>query len=236
MTISQQLASQNIRTANTKGDLAAIEMQIPKRYRSKTLYNLTNMDLIISNTRISLQRGVSMFITGGTGSGKTHLAVGLMLEYFADHLDDYEYALTIHPSTMLPWPDGRPEFYLTDKPRPIFIAAMDLYQSVKRSYQDPAAKTETAIADRLTNTPLLCLDDLGAERLSEFGRALMGYALDRRYRDNMQTIVTSNLSMADIANKIDDRIASRLCEMASVVDLGNHDHRIKPTLFPENEA
>lgn len=69
--------------------------------------------------------------------------------------------------------------------------------------------------EHLARLPLLVLDDLGAEYSSEFLRSSLYDLLDRRL--NKWTVITSNLSVADIADRIDVRIASRLKRGHSVI-------------------
>jgi len=74
--------------------------------------------------------------------------------------------------------------------------------------------------------PHLILDDLGAEKVSEYVRQSLYVLINKRYLEDLPTIVTSNLTLDEIANRLDDRIASRLTEMCRVVHLGNKDLRV----------
>lgn len=62
--------------------------------------------------------------------------------------------------------------------------------------------------DHLMRLPLLVLDDLGAEQGSEMLRGKLFDLLDARL--GKWTVITSNLSAAEIAERIDARVASRL--------------------------
>ena len=73
---------------------------------------------------------------------------------------------------------------------------------------------------------IIILDDLGAEKVSEYVRQSLYVLINKRYLDDMPTIITSNLSLDDIAGRLDDRIASRLIEMCQVIDLGDKDLRV----------
>ncbi len=53
-------------------------------------------------------------------------------------------------------------------------------------------------------------DDVGAGGLSDFERRSLLLILDRRLRSKKPTIVTTNWSLAKIAEMMDDRIADRL--------------------------
>jgi DNA replication protein DnaC len=74
--------------------------------------------------------------------------------------------------------------------------------------------------------PILVLDDLGAEKVSEYVRQSLYALINKRYLDDLPTIVTSNLTLDEVAGRLDDRIASRLTEMCQVVTLGDKDLRV----------
>ena len=67
----------------------------------------------------------------------------------------------------------------------------------------------------LCNIPVLVLDDLGAEYPSDFIRSKIYELMESRL--NKWTVITSNLSVADIADRLDVRIASRIKRGANVL-------------------
>lgn len=70
---------------------------------------------------------------------------------------------------------------------------------------------------------VLVLNDLGAERATEYAVAEVGNLIDARYDAGLPVVVTSNLSLAELAAKVDaplvrlelDRIAGRLLQMTT---------------------
>jgi DNA replication protein DnaC len=62
---------------------------------------------------------------------------------------------------------------------------------------------------------LLMLDDLGAEKHSEWVREQLYRLIDERYGVNRLLIVSTNESYESLANNLDDRIASRLFDTNS---------------------
>jgi DNA replication protein DnaC len=68
----------------------------------------------------------------------------------------------------------------------------------------------------LCHHDLLVLDDLGAEKTTEFAITTLYIIIDRRIRDAKRTIITTNLSLKEIEDKLDARIASRLSGMQNV--------------------
>lgn len=69
------------------------------------------------------------------------------------------------------------------------------------------------ILDKALAAQVLLLDDLGAEKSSEWTRKELMVILDERYRENRPTVVTSNLMLTDgeLRRTCGDRAYSRLC-------------------------
>ncbi|HVI10208.1 MAG TPA: ATP-binding protein [Candidatus Binatia bacterium] len=81
---------------------------------------------------------------------------------------------------------------------------MDLRDTYRRNESE-----EMAYASR-DNTPFLFIDDLGVGALSDMERRCTLELLDRRLHKMRPTCLTSNWCLAEIAEKFDERIASRL--------------------------
>ena len=78
--------------------------------------------------------------------------------------------------------------------------------------------------------PLLVLDDLAAERKTEYMQEIVFSVIDSRYRAKLPTIVTSNLTAEAIKNPADvayQRIFSRLLEMCVPIEVKGEDRRRK---------
>jgi DNA replication protein DnaC len=76
--------------------------------------------------------------------------------------------------------------------------------------------------------PLLVLDDLGAERKTEYMQEIVYNFIDARYRANLPIIITSNLTRAELLNPADityQRIYSRLFEMCTPIEVSGKDRR-----------
>lgn len=75
------------------------------------------------------------------------------------------------------------------------------------------------IAD-LVRHSLLVIDDLGAERQSDFAQEIVYSVIDARYRNGQPLIVTTNLTLSELKNPKDltcSRIYDRVLEMCSPV-------------------
>ncbi len=70
--------------------------------------------------------------------------------------------------------------------------------------------------DEVCNTPLLLLDDIGAEKVSDWSRdEVLGVILQHRMQEGLPTFLTSNLSLKEledhltITSKADDKVKAR---------------------------
>lgn len=80
--------------------------------------------------------------------------------------------------------------------------------------------------ERLMRVPRLLLDDLGAERPTDWTAEQMYGLVNRRWLDQLPTIVTSNLEPAALAEAVGERLFSRLIgDGAVVVKLAGKDRR-----------
>lgn len=85
-----------------------------------------------------------------------------------------------------------------------------------------------AYYDSLNKYPLLILDDLAAERNTEFMNEIVYSVIDSRYRAKLPLIVTSNLTGQELKNPSDitnQRTFSRLLEMCYPLEVNGKDRR-----------
>lgn len=76
---------------------------------------------------------------------------------------------------------------------------------------------EDAILDELTTTDLLVLDDIGAEKPTEWAVDRLYTVIDSRYRHMRPTIYTTNLSLDEMDLRIGGRIVDRVLGSCQVV-------------------
>lgn len=74
---------------------------------------------------------------------------------------------------------------------------------------------------------LLIIDDLGAEKLTDFVRQITYYILNEREQYQRDIVITSNFSLGEIDAQIDKRISSRIVGMCEVLKFTGKDRRIK---------
>ena len=84
--------------------------------------------------------------------------------------------------------------------------------------------------DNLNSFRLLVLDDLGAERRSEYSQEQVFNVIDARYRAKLPLIITTNLEIDEIKNPKDignARIYDRILEMCHPIRLSGSNRRRK---------
>lgn len=93
------------------------------------------------------------------------------------------------------------------------------------------------LIDDLNRYPLLILDDLGAERKSEYMQEMVFNIIDSRYRSGLPFIITTNLSLEEIKKPQElsySRIYDRILERCFPIEvLGNSKRRqaVKDSYF-----
>jgi DNA replication protein DnaC len=73
---------------------------------------------------------------------------------------------------------------------------------------------------------VLIIDDLGAEKLTDYVIQAWYSIIDYRYSNMLPTVITSNLSVAELAVRFGDRIASRIAS-GNVLTLRGSDRRLE---------
>lgn len=74
---------------------------------------------------------------------------------------------------------------------------------------------------------LLIIDDIGAERVTEWVRERMVSIINTRVSNNLATIYTSNLSPEELKSGLGDRVASRVLGSSKVIEISGGDWRME---------
>ena len=152
------------------------------------------------------ERGI--VLTGGVGSGKTTAIVSFIREW-----------LKIQPIYSLnSGLTSRWEFIVY----PEFI--MQLQDCYSHKNGEPTA---LEYLNSVASSPFLAIDDLGAEKPTEYVRQATYYLLNYREMRLLPTFITSNFSMDFLNDNIDPRISSRIAGMCEVIRMDGKDRRIR---------
>ena len=153
--------------------------------------------------------GTGLLYTGSIGTGKTHLAVGILQELVQER-----------GATGL------------------FVDYRELLKQIQNSYNKQVQTTELELLQPLFEAEVLVLDELGASKPSDWVWDTVAHILNTRYNDRRTTIITTNYANAaplaasesamrerTLGDQIGERMRSRLQEMCVVVEMQGADFR-----------
>jgi len=157
--------------------------------------------------------GKGLLITGSIGVGKTHLAVGLLLALIQEK-----------------------------GANALFCDYRELLKQIQHSYNSQVNSTELDILRPVFEAEVLVLDELGAQKPTDWVWDTVALILNTRYNDKRTTIITTNypdlppasggLSVAQratreetLGDRIGERMRSRLAEMCVRVEMNGKDFR-----------
>jgi len=207
--------------------------RIPKRYEHCELSNFTadfpGADRSLALSHLTATRfvdefdpreGKGLLLVGGIGTGKTHLAVGILKELIA-----------------------------TRSASCLFCDYRELLKQIQNSYNDSVQATELQLLRPVFEAEVLVLDELGAVKPSEWVWDTVSLILNTRYNDRRTTIITTNFPdeaaagagseftpravafaatrRETLGDRIGERMRSRLHEMCRVVEMKGPDFRTK---------
>ncbi len=183
--------------------------RIPRRYQH---CELSNFEPMVDSLREAQRRATafvekfpavdSLLLRGRHGVGKTHLAVAMLKAIIT-----------------------------TKGARGYFYETRELLKMVRDTFA-ASGESEMDVLRPVLDADLLVLDDLGAEKTSEWVQETLGLVVNTRYSERRPTIFTTNLEdSADTTNpnsmylQLGARTRSRLKEMCTWVEMDGPDVR-----------
>ncbi len=128
------------------------------------------------------ETGQWLFLQGPNGCGKTHLAAAVAHQVQAQ---------------------GTPV---------LLLPVSDLLDHLRATFTPDSPLAYDELFQLVRDVPVLVLDDLGAEKSTEFARDKLFQLLNHRYLARRATVITSNL----LVLALEDRIRSRLADIRQV--------------------
>ena len=142
-----------------------------------------------------------LLFIGPPGIGKTHLAVSVLREVVLKGL------------------------------RGVYYDTRSLLSTIRSTYNPVTRASEADILEEVMRAELLVLDDLGAERLTDWVEETMHLIVNTRYNEKRPTVFTTNyedVSEQDIDSllvRVGYRLHSRLREMCEFLEFEGPDYR-----------
>ncbi len=131
--------------------------------------------------------GESLMLWGEPGNGKTHLAAAIVNE-----LSKKGYIV-------------------------VFQSVPELLQRIRSTFNSENKENETQIMRALLECDLLILDDIGAEKTTEWVEEKLFNIIDGRYRKELPTLYTSNLEPKELKHQVGKRSYDRMVETSLTV-------------------
>lgn len=108
----------------------------------------------------------------------------------------------------------------------IFVVVPELLRAIRRGFNQANEDSDRLV--KLTEeAPLLVLDDLGAEKPSDWVREQLYVIINRRYENMLPTIITTNCSMQELVDRVGQRTVSRIIEMTTPYKITASDYRLR---------
>ena len=92
-----------------------------------------------------------------------------------------------------------------------------------------SATDKQGLIDNICSYDLLVIDELGAERRTEWSEEQVFNVIDTRYNAKLPLVLTTNLTLKELCNRNDTRARaySRLLEMCFAYEVSGQDHRVE---------
>lgn len=142
------------------------------------------------------QEGGSLVLTGGPGTGKTHLACAIGNAVMESSLASV-----------------------------LFVPVSAMLRSIKETYRKASERSEQQAINDFCEPDLLILDEVGVQVGSEHEKLLMFEVLNERYQHMLPTILISNLPPDDLEGFLGQRVMDRYRECGSVIAFNWASHR-----------
>ena len=129
----------------------------------------------------------SLFLRGDVGRGKTHLSSAIANAVLAG-------GKTV-----------------------IYKRAADLFDMIRRYKYEESTQRWHEVLDQLISCDLLVIDDLGAERTTDFVTEQLVFLLEERNYRNKPWIINSNLKLSQIQDSYNTRVSDRIMDRATAI-------------------
>lgn len=193
--------------------LAGIKKRFSKYTVDSLPKDMLNLPLIQKWSKDIIKRvefGHGLYFFGTVGTGKTTVASAVLMTYIIEKSKD--------------------SLRKGERTRQLVAYANvpDLLDMLRRGFDDPEIAAQGAKKlSQLASVPLVLLDDIGAERPSEWARERLLTLIGSRYDNELSTLFTSNLTIGELGEPLGARLQSRIEGMTGLMQFYGIDHRKK---------
>lgn len=106
----------------------------------------------------------------------------------------------------------------------LYIYLPTFLEDLRNSYSNPD-EDFAEVLEMVRKCKLLIIDDIGAEKVTEWVRERMVSIINTRVGAGLSTIYTSNLSPDELVTQFEDRIASRVLGGSEIIEIAGKDRR-----------
>ena len=108
-----------------------------------------------------------------------------------------------------------------------FIKMPKLLLELRSNFNTSESWQNEKIIEKLAKIELLIIDDLGAEKMSDWVAETIYLLIDERYGNMRPTIITSNFDLEELEQRVGDRVCSRITAMCRLIKVNTKDFRKK---------
>ena len=203
-----------VRMAETEWEQKAKISGVGKRHRTCTVGNYVGDASKIIEWGQFDQTENLLIQSVKSGNGKTHLAVSA-LKVFVENV------FRKHGYTKLKeglYVDG------VRLGKCYFITFSELMLKFRGAFNG-GSETENDLQKELLGVHILVIDDIGAEKVSEYALSVLYIILNARYEKMIPTIITTNLTSEEILSTYGARMLSRIAS-GHIVQVNGRDERV----------
>jgi len=110
---------------------------------------------------------------------------------------------------------------------PVFQSVPELLERIRNTFRQQKGESEREIMDALLDCDLLVLDDVGAEKVSDWVQDILFRVIDGRYRQRRPIFYTSNLRPSELRDRLGPRIYDRMMETSLTIENKAASYRVE---------
>lgn len=105
-----------------------------------------------------------------------------------------------------------------------FYNSADLIEEIRQSFKYKSVRNPLEYLKGYSG--FLFIDDFGAEKLSDFVQESFYQIINDRYINKLPTVISTNFELGEIAERLGERVASRIAEMCYLIKITGRDRRL----------